>query len=89
MHNYANIFCFHSIYFNSFCLFFLRFRDRIRQFPALVNCTTIDWFLEWPRDALIEVANKYLLNLDFTTTITGEPMKRIVSLYLKTNCVIC
>ncbi|XP_063042411.1 dynein axonemal heavy chain 2 [Engraulis encrasicolus] len=36
------------------------FRNRIRQYPALVNCTTIDWFTEWPRDALLEVAERYL-----------------------------
>ena len=30
------------------------------MFPALVNCTTIDWFSEWPLDALLEVADKYL-----------------------------
>ena len=26
----------------------------------MVNCTTIDWFSEWPADALLEVADKYL-----------------------------
>jgi len=36
------------------------FRNRIRQYPAFVNCTTIDWFMEWPYDALMEVAEKYL-----------------------------
>jgi dynein heavy chain len=28
------------------------FRERLRKFPSLVNCTTIDWFSEWPADAL-------------------------------------
>ena len=32
------------------------FRRRLRVFPALVNCTTIDWFLEWPKKALLTVA---------------------------------
>ncbi|KAJ8310645.1 hypothetical protein KUTeg_012510 [Tegillarca granosa] len=36
------------------------FRNRIRMYPAFVNCTTIDWFSEWPQDALLEVADKYL-----------------------------
>ncbi|XP_078526452.1 dynein axonemal heavy chain 2 isoform X1 [Lissotriton helveticus] len=40
------------------------FRNRIRQYPALVNCTTIDWFSEWPEDALLEVAEKYLTGTD-------------------------
>ena len=30
------------------------------MYPAFVNCTTIDWFCEWPQDALLEVADKYL-----------------------------
>ncbi|XP_066578473.1 dynein axonemal heavy chain 2 [Amia ocellicauda] len=40
------------------------FRNRIRQYPALVNCTTIDWFSQWPRDALLEVAERDLEGLD-------------------------
>ena len=32
----------------------------MRMYPAFVNCTTIDWFSEWPQDALLEVADKYL-----------------------------
>jgi dynein heavy chain len=29
------------------------FRRRIRMFPGIVNCTTIDWFLPWPNEALV------------------------------------
>jgi dynein heavy chain len=36
------------------------FRSRLRLFPALVNCTTIDWFLSWPEKALSTVATKFL-----------------------------
>ncbi|XP_059153506.1 dynein axonemal heavy chain 1-like [Physella acuta] len=36
------------------------FRSRLRQFPALVNCCTIDWFSQWPTDALKSVALRFL-----------------------------
>ncbi|XP_011298266.1 dynein heavy chain 7, axonemal-like [Fopius arisanus] len=36
------------------------FRTRIRKFPALVNCCTIDWLQPWPEDALLAVATKFL-----------------------------
>lgn len=32
------------------------FRDRLRMFPSLVNCCTINWFREWPAEALHWVA---------------------------------
>lgn len=34
------------------------FRRRLRTFPTLVNCTTIDWFLAWPEEALKTTAFK-------------------------------
>lgn len=42
------------------------FRSFCRQYPALINNTTIDWFMAWPYEALIEVANKFLGELDIT-----------------------
>ncbi|KAH0950776.1 hypothetical protein HN011_006322 [Eciton burchellii] len=36
------------------------FRTRIRKFPALVNCCTIDWLHPWPEDALLAVARQFL-----------------------------
>ncbi len=38
------------------------FRTRLRKFPSLVNCCTIDWFMEWPDDALQSVAARFLVN---------------------------
>ncbi|BET02170.1 Dynein, axonemal heavy chain [Nesidiocoris tenuis] len=35
-------------------------RVRARKFPALVNCTTIDWFMEWPKSALESVSLRFL-----------------------------
>ena len=40
------------------------FRNRLRMFPSLINCCTIDWFQAWPDDALEMVANKFLEELD-------------------------
>jgi dynein heavy chain len=40
------------------------FRTRLRMFPALVNCCTIDWFTEWPTEALRSVANKFLEDVE-------------------------
>lgn len=45
------------------------------MYPAFVSCTTIDWFSEWPKDALLEVAEKYLedVNLgDSKSSTEGE-----------------
>ena len=36
------------------------FRERLRKFPSLVNCCTIDWFSVWPDDALMATANSFL-----------------------------
>ncbi|CAK8992470.1 unnamed protein product [Durusdinium trenchii] len=35
-------------------------RVRMRMFPALVNCCTIDWFLPWPDEALLGVSARQL-----------------------------
>jgi dynein heavy chain len=32
-----------------------QFTTRLRMFPSLVSCCTIDWFTEWPEEALIGV----------------------------------
>ncbi|CAG4997774.1 unnamed protein product [Parnassius apollo] len=41
-------------------------RTRIRKFPSLVNCCTIDWFQEWPADALLAVAKRFLKDIELT-----------------------
>lgn len=40
------------------------FRSRSRKFPAIVNCTVIDWFHAWPEDALLSVASKFLAEIE-------------------------
>eukprot|EP00879_Flechtneria_rotunda_P027883 GHRR01029926.1.p1 GENE.GHRR01029926.1~~GHRR01029926.1.p1 ORF type:complete len:113 (-),score=25.52 GHRR01029926.1:91-429(-) len=50
------------------------FRERCRMFPGLVNCTTIDWFTEWPTDALYEVATRQMAS----ETLGTEEIKQAV-----------
>jgi dynein heavy chain len=42
-----------------------RFRVWARMFPGLINATTIDWFSDWPEDALIDVAGRFLKEVNF------------------------
>jgi len=51
------------------------FRNRLRMFPSLINCCTIDWFTSWPEDALEMVAKKFLEEVDLEDEI-------------RTNCVV-
>eukprot|EP01033_Poteriospumella_lacustris_P003465 gene3469-2562_t len=39
-------------------------RVRARRFPALANCTVIDWFQPWPEQALASVGKKVLSQMD-------------------------
>lgn len=39
-------------------------RVRSRKFPALVNCTSIDWFHEWPKEALESVSKRFLAEIE-------------------------
>lgn len=43
------------------------FRARLRQFPSLVDCTTIDWFHEWPQEALQAVGQYVLMKASKAT----------------------
>jgi len=57
------------------------FRNRTRMYPSLVNCTTIDWFHNWPDDALREVATKFLDDVRLTSGKVEEeaPLKQRVA----------
>jgi len=39
-------------------------RVRARKFPGILTCTNIDWFHEWPDDALEKVANRKISELE-------------------------
>lgn len=46
--------------------------ERIRNFPSLVNCCTLDWFFEWPTEALNAVAFKMMEEAPFEDDIKAK-----------------
>ncbi|CAE1329165.1 DNAH [Acanthosepion pharaonis] len=44
------------------------FRTRCRTFPSLVNCCTINWLTEWPKEALYSVARSFFEEIDLGKT---------------------
>jgi len=39
-------------------------RIRTRKFPSMINCCTLDWFSSWSKAALVEVADKFLKEIE-------------------------
>ncbi|EGR31243.1 hypothetical protein IMG5_115030 [Ichthyophthirius multifiliis] len=56
-------------------------RVRMRMFPSIINCCTIDWLNPWPEEALFTVADMFLQNLEF------EGMTKEVKKSLALSCV--
>ncbi|XP_025190774.1 dynein heavy chain 7, axonemal [Melanaphis sacchari] len=48
------------------------FRNYLRLYPSLVSCCTIDWFDDWPCDALQMVAHKYLIDVNLSEKIKNS-----------------
>jgi dynein heavy chain len=58
------------------------FRNRLRAFPSLVNCCTIDWFMDWPADALATVANQFLATIEMEDKVRSSVVKVMVDCQL-------
>ena len=59
------------------------FRNRSRKFPALVNCTVIDWFHPWPEDALLSVAAKFLEEVEMPSPEVRKAIERFMPFSFK------
>jgi dynein heavy chain len=42
--------------------------SRCRKFPALINCTTVDWFLSWPEEGLRNVAESFIADFEMAAS---------------------
>ncbi|KAG5345241.1 DYH1 protein, partial [Acromyrmex charruanus] len=63
------------------------FRARIRQFPALVNCCTIDWFCSWPDAALQSIATHFLSDIK-NKLISDDILQSIVKICKYIHCSV-
>jgi len=61
------------------------FRTRLRMFPALVNCCTIDWFTAWPEEALRSVAKHFLGPVDLNESIKAGVIDCCVNMQEKVD----
>ncbi|XP_014887254.1 dynein axonemal heavy chain 9 isoform X4 [Poecilia latipinna] len=61
-----------------------KLRDRSRKFPAVVNCTAIDWFHEWPREALESVSFRFLQEVENIEPQVKESVSRFMA-YVHTS----
>ena len=68
------------------------FRSRLRQFPSLVNCCTIDWFSEWPDEALCSVATSFMQDIteiDISNTVKGLVSLSVCLFVCLSVCLFC
>ncbi|EGD79180.1 outer dynein arm heavy chain beta [Salpingoeca rosetta] len=54
-------------------------RKRARKFPAIVNCTSIDWFHEWPEDALVSVSRSFLGDVEQVPEDLKDPISQFMA----------
>jgi dynein heavy chain, axonemal len=57
-------------------------RIRCRNFPGLISSTSIDWFFNWPKEALVSVADFYLKDTELPSENRGEIVSHIVGVHL-------
>ncbi|XP_072259402.1 dynein axonemal heavy chain 9 [Pyxicephalus adspersus] len=61
-----------------------KLRVRSRKFPAVVNCTAIDWFHEWPQEALESVSLRFLQETENIEPTVKESISKFMA-YVHTS----
>jgi len=46
-----------------------------------MNCTTIDWFVDWSKETLLDVASISLSDVNNLVTITNKPRVSFLNRY--------
>ncbi|EDV95581.1 GH15699 [Drosophila grimshawi] len=53
------------------------FKERIRVYPSLINCCTIDWYMPWPEEALARVGTYFVTSMQLNKPHDEEETPRI------------
>eukprot|EP00801_Mesodinium_rubrum_P000083 Mrub_00083.p1 GENE.Mrub_00083~~Mrub_00083.p1 ORF type:complete len:1986 (+),score=436.27 Mrub_00083:724-5958(+) len=59
------------------------FKSNLRNFPSLISCNTIDYYSEWPEDALISVARVQITNSELDLGSYKEDVIKMFSVIHK------
>ncbi|XP_013396327.1 dynein beta chain, ciliary isoform X2 [Lingula anatina] len=54
-------------------------RVRARKFPAVVNCTCIDWFHDWPEEALVSVSARFMEEVELLSPEMRESIAQFMA----------
>ena len=52
-------------------------RIRCRMFPSLVNCCTLDWYDSWSEEALLDVSNNFISDIEGIETNLKEKLAQM------------
>ena len=55
---------------------------RCRSFPGLISNSYIDWFFAWPEDALSDVAEHFIQNVDIDPETKKKTKDHIVMIHM-------
>jgi dynein heavy chain len=60
-----------------------KFRERAQKFPSLFSQCAIDWFLQWPLEALVDVSKKFIgeFQVSCTKEVKAELVQHIGSVH--------
>ncbi|NXC27886.1 DYH9 protein, partial [Campylorhamphus procurvoides] len=56
-----------------------KLRVRSRRFPAIISCTTIDWFQEWPQEALESVSLCFLRDMEIVEDSVKDSISKFMA----------
>ncbi|GAB1597647.1 dynein beta chain, ciliary isoform X1, partial [Argonauta hians] len=59
-------------------------RVRSRKFPAITNCTSINWFHEWPQEALVSVSYRFLTEANVLSDEKSKAISKFLAYAHKT-----